>query len=361
MGKEFLVSVIPGDGIGPEITRQAVRVLERAAQVFGHTIRWEHCVAGTEAHRLMGTPLPESSLAQCLRSDAVLLGNMAIGQHSQLPIDQRPEYALMLLRRALGISTNLRPVALNPMLVGLSPLKESVVGDGFDILTVRDLSGGVIMSRKHTGQGEQGREAYEKEYYNEQMIEETVRWAFQSARHRRSKVTSVDKAVALSSSVLWRQVVTEVAEEYPDIALEHLYVDDTALRLVQNPGQFDVIVTSNLFGDILSDEIAGLSGIPSMLPAASINGQGRGIFEPNQLHCKDLSIVGQDQANPIGLVLSVAMLFDYALKQKTTAVAIQKAVQEVLCAGYATRDFYVPGKILLGTEEMGEQITSLIG
>ncbi|EHS59225.1 3-isopropylmalate dehydrogenase [Paenibacillus sp. Aloe-11] len=357
----YKIAVVAGDGIGQEIITETMRVMNQVGKVFGHQFQFEECCAATAAVEKFGDPLPEESLRQCKESDAVLLGNIWLDTYLDLPKEKRPNYALIALRKNLALKTNIRPAFILPSVSEFCPLKESVITDGMDILMLRDLAGGMIMSEKYRGMNHDGREAFDKEYYNEEMIKVTARNGFEFARQRRKKVTSLDKAVILESSKLWREIVTEVGSEYPDVQLEHMYVDDAAKKIIENPSNFDVIVTTNVFGDIISDEITALVGATNLLPAASLNSNGKGIFETNQLHNHNREIVGKNMANPIGSILSGAMMLSYSFQLEQEGKIIEKAVADVLAAGYATPDIYSPGKTLVGTKELGTKIADHIG
>ncbi|WP_334074492.1 MULTISPECIES: 3-isopropylmalate dehydrogenase [Paenibacillus] len=356
----YNISVIYGDGIGKEIVDQTIKVINEVGKVFHHTFHFHLCDAGTEAVRKYGEPLPDKSLRQCQESDAVLLGSLWLDSFPELPQKERPSYVLSLLRKNLQLTTNLRPVSVYKSLAELSPLKNGIIGEGFNILMVRDLAGGMIMSEKYQGIGDHGKEAYDKEYYNEEIITGNAHFAFKFARQRRRRVTSLDKAVILESSKLWREVVQEISADYADVTLKHQFIDDAAAQVIINPHDYDVILTSSMFGDILSDEISALAGAPNLLPSAELNGQGKGLFTPNQVHNKDRDIVGKDIANPIGSILSGAMMLRFALHLEEESLAIEEAVMRVLNENYATRDIYLPGSRLVGTSEMGTLISEKV-
>ncbi len=326
------VTILPGDGIGPEVTREAVRVLERVADLFGHELDLEQCEIGASAYRNRGTVLPPETLAACLASDAVLLGAVGSPELDRVAPENRPEAALLQLRRTLGGFANLRPVLCRESLVDTSPLKPEIV-KGADILIVRELLGGI----------------YFNETYTEPQIERVARVAFDLARARRRKVTSVDKANVLESSRLWRAVVTRVAADYEDVELEHVYVDACAMYLVTNPRRFDVVLTDVLFGDILSDEAAALSGSLGMLPSAAIGGEVD-LYEP--VHGSAPDLAGRNVANPIGAIASVAMMLRQTAGLEDEARAIEAAIDRVLAAGHRTRD--IGGTA--STSEVGDRI-----
>lgn len=356
----YNISVIYGDGIGKEIVDQTIKVMNEVGGVFHHTFRFEMCDAGTKAVEQYGEPLPDKSLRQCLESDAILLGSLWLDHYPELPQQKRPSYVLSLLRKNLRLTTNLRPISVYKSLADLSPLKNNIIGEGFDILMLRDLAGGMIMSKKYRGVGEHGREAYDEEYYNEEIIRGNACFAFEFARQRRKKVTSLDKAVILESSKLWREVVQEAGAEYRDVALTHQYIDDAAAQVIADPHNYDVILTSSMFGDILSDEISALAGAPHLLPSAELNRQGKGLFTPNQIHNKDHGIAHKNLANPIGSILSGAMMLRFAFRLEQESWAIEEAVKRVLNEKYATKDIGLPGSKLIGTSEMGSIIAEKI-
>ncbi|AHM68064.1 3-isopropylmalate dehydrogenase [Paenibacillus polymyxa] len=356
----YNISVIYGDGIGKEIVDQAIKVMNEVGNVFHHTFHFERCEAGTEAVQKYGEPLPDKSLRQCQESDAILLGSLWLDKYPELPQEKRPSYVLSLLRKKLELKINLRPISVYKSLAELSPLKNSIIGEGFNILMLRDLAGGMLMSQRYRGIGDYGKEAFDKEYYNEEMIKANACAAFEIARGRSKKVTSLDKAVILESSKLWREVVQEVSADYRDVALVNQYIDDAAAQVITDPHNYDVILTSGMFGDILSDEISALAGTPNVLPSAELNRQGKGLFTPNQIHNKDYSIVGKDIANPIGSILSGAMMLRFAFGLEQESQAIEEAVRRVLNEKYATKDICLPGSKRIGTSEMGSIISEKI-
>ncbi|MEC0182205.1 3-isopropylmalate dehydrogenase [Paenibacillus peoriae] len=356
----YKISVIYGDGIGKEIVDQTIKVMNEVGNVFHHTFQFERCDAGTEAVQKYGDPLPDKSLRQCQESGAILLGSLWLDRYPELPQEKRPSYVLSLLRKNLQLTTNLRPISVYKSLADLSPLKNNIIGEGFNILMLRDLSGGMLMSKKYRGIGQYGKEAVDEEYYNEEIIKASSHAAFKFARQRSKKVTSLDKAVILESSKLWREVVQEVSADYRDVTLVNQYIDDAAAQVITNPHNYDVVLTSGMFGDILSDEISALAGTPNLLPSAELNRQGKGLFTPNQIHNKDYSIVGRDIANPIGSILSGAMMLRFAFGLEEESQAIEKAVKRVLNEKYATKDIYLSGSTLIGTSAMGSIISEKI-
>ncbi|MBI1987672.1 MAG: 3-isopropylmalate dehydrogenase [Nitrospinae bacterium] len=349
----YPVAVLPGDGIGHEVVREAVEVLEAVGERFG--LKWEFHEAsvGGQAIDQMGIPLPSETLELCERSEAVLLGAVGGPKWDQLDYDIRPERALLGLRKELGLYANLRPVQLSSPLADASPLKREII-EGLDLVVVRELTGGIYYGQPKgielLGTEERGINTL---IYTTSEIERVARLAFQLAAKRRKKLTSVDKANILESSVLWRKVVIRVAQEFPQVELAHMLVDNCAMQLIRDPRQFDVILAGNMFGDILSDEAAMLTGSIGMLPSASLGGRV-GLYEP--VHGSAPDIAGQDLANPIATILSGAMMLRYSFNQESAAEAIERSVLRVLEAGYRTSDIYEEGKRRVGTAEMGDLI-----
>lgn len=353
------IALIPGDGIGPEVIEQAVRAMDAVGEKFGHSFEYTKVQAGGCAIDENGMPLPEKSLEVCKNSDAVLLGAVGGPKWDTLPGNLRPEQALLGLRKGLGVFANLRPAVLFPQLKNASTLKAEIIGEGIDILVVRELIGGIYFgpkSRKDIGEGME--EASDTEVYTTEEIRRIARVAFEAAMKRQKKVCSVDKANILESSRLWRKVVCEIASEYPQVQLSHMYVDNCAMQLIRNPRQFDVIVTSNMFGDILSDEASMLTGSLGMLPSASLGSSSAGLYEP--IHGSAPDIAGQNKANPIATIMSAAMLLRYSFGMEEEAKTIEKAVEAVLEEGYRTGDIMEEGRILVGAKEMADCIISKI-
>jgi len=356
---DFKLAVIPGDGIGPEIVAQALKVLERVGSVFGHNFSNKELLAGGCAIDAVGEPLPEETLRECINSDAVLLGAVGGVKWDNLPGDKRPEKALLGLRGELGLYANLRPAVVYEELKDACLIKTMDTSDNIDIMVVRELTGGIYFGERGRKMTEDmGELAFDTEVYTTLEIERIARMAFDIARKRKSKVTSVDKANILESSRLWREVVEKVAKDYPDVELNHLYVDNAAMQLIRDPSQFDVIVTTNMFGDILSDEASMITGSIGMLPSASLAEGNFGLYEP--IHGSAPDIAGQDKANPLATILSVAMMLRYSFNLSKEADAVEKAVEKALKEGYRTGDIMSPGKILVGTEKMGDIIAGLI-
>ena len=352
---DYKIAVIPGDGIGPEIVNQGLKVLDKIGQIYGHKFEYKTLKAGGCAIDTFGVPLPDETVEVCKKSDAVILGAVGGPKWDTLPGHLRPEQALLGLRGQLELYANLRPAVIYKELMDACPIKPEIIGDSIDIMVVRELTGGIYFGERGRRNGKMGQEAYDTEVYSVAEIERIARIAFEAARKRNKKVTSIDKANILESSRLWREVVTDVSKDYPDVILEHLYVDNAAMQLIRNPRQFDVIVTTNMFGDILSDEASMITGSIGMLPSASLGKNSFGMYEP--IHGSAPDIAGQDKANPIATVLSIAMLLRYTLNLEKEAQTIENAVNKVLEEGYRTGDIMSSGKTLVGTSKMGELIT----
>lgn len=350
---EKRIAVLSGDGIGPEIMPQAVLVLQEIGRLFGHRFETIDAHVGGAAIDAVGEPLPQDTLNLAKQSDAVLLGAVGGPKWEGLDYERRPERALLGLREQLGLFANLRPARMYSALVEASTLKPEVV-DGIDLLVVRELTGGIYFGKpKGIEKTATGHRGFNTEVYTTEEIVRIAEVAFESARKRRRLVTSVDKANVLESSELWRRVVIDVHRRYPDVELRHMYVDNCAMQLIRNPKQFDVIVTTNLFGDILSDEAAMLTGSIGMLPSASL-GSSIGMYEP--IHGSAPDIAGQDIANPVGMIASVAMMLAYSFDLLKEAEAIDRAIERTLAQGYRTKDIAAPGTRIVGTREMGEAI-----
>ncbi len=357
----YTIAVIRGDGIGPEVTDEALLVLDKVGELFGHKFVYTHVLAGGCAIDATGGCLPQETVEVCQNSDAVLLGAVGGWQWDTLPGSERPEQALLGLRKALGLFANLRPALLFDELKDACPLKSHIVEGGLDLVVVRELTGGIYFGEKGIKENTPlGRAAYDVEQYAEEEVRRIAKTAFDMAMKRSRHVTSVDKANVLESSRLWRRVVTEVAAEYPEVTLDHLYIDNAAMQLVSNPRQFDVIVTSNIFGDILSDEASMITGSIGMLPSASLATGNFGMYEP--IHGSAPDIAGQDKANPMATILSVAMMLRYTFGLLAEADAIDAAVKAVLAEGYRTPDIYREGagEVLIGTKQAGALIAERI-
>lgn len=354
------IAVLSGDGIGPEIVREAVKVLKRAAAHFSIRLEFEEGLVGGTAIDREGTPLPPQTRSLCKACDAILFGAVGGPKWDSLPVDRRPERGLLLLRKELGLYANLRPVKLFPPLVDASPLKREII-EGVDLMVLRELTGGLYFGEPKgidplpNGQGER---AVDTLIYTTPEIERIARIGFQIAAQRRKRLTSVDKVNVLASSQLWRRVVTETAKEFPGIELDHMLVDNCSMQLIRDPRQFDVLLTENTFGDILSDEAAMLAGSIGMLPSASL-GNGPSLYEP--IHGSAPDIAGRDTVNPLATILSAAMLLRHSLHHELAAAAIEAAVSRVLEAGYRTPDIWQPGPaVLVGTAHMGDLVVESI-
>lgn len=355
---EYKLAVIPGDGIGPDVVEQTLRVLDKVGEKFGHTFHYHKVLAGGCAIDATGGCLPQETIDVCKASDAVLLGAVGGWKWDTLPGDQRPERALLGLRKALGLFANLRPALLFEQLADASPLKPEILAGGLDIVVVRELTGGIYFGEKGFKDTDLGPAAYDVEQYAEEEVRRIAKVAFDMAMKRSKHVTSVDKANVLESSRLWRRVVAEVAQDYPEVTLDNLYVDNAAMQLVRNPRQFDVIVTSNIFGDILSDEASQITGSIGMLPSASLAKGNFGMYEP--VHGSAPDLAGQDKANPMATILSAAMMLRYTFGLLAEAEAIENAVKAVLDQGYRTPDLYAGEGKLIGTAEMGRRIAEAL-
>lgn len=359
----FNVAVIPGDGIGPEIIREARRVLDAVGAKFGHSFRYIEVLMGGVSIDATGVPLTDEALQTAKSSDAVLLGAVGgdVGKSNWYNIAPhlRPEAGLLALRKGLELYANIRPAVLFEELRGACPLKEDIIGDGFDFVVVRELTGGLYFGDRWTKEVDGLRTAVDTLIYNENEIARIARTAFEIARKRKRKVCSVDKANVLDSSRLWRQVVKEVAAEYPDVELTDMLVDNCAMQIVKNPAQFDVILTENMFGDILSDEASMITGSIGMLASASLGATKLGLYEPSHGSAPD--IAGQNKANPIATILSAAMMLRYSFDLDEEADRVESAVRSVLKKGYRTGDIMSSGKTLVACDEMGKLIAEEIG
>jgi 3-isopropylmalate dehydrogenase len=360
---KYKIAVLPGDGIGPEIVEQTVEVIKVIEKKYRHEFELHEALMGGCAIDEYGEPLPDKTLELCKSCDAVLLGAVGGPKWDALPGNKRPEAGLLGIRAGLGLFANLRPAVIYPALKSASPLREDIVKDGIDILVVRELTGGIYF-------GDRGRikmeyavdgletmsvdAAYDTERYNTVEVERIARVAFETAMKRRKLVTSVDKANVLESSRFWRETVIRVAEEYPEVTLNHMYVDNAAMQLIRKPEQFDVIVTNNMFGDILSDEASMVTGSIGMLPSASLGNGRLGLYEP--IHGSAPDIAGMDKANPIATILSTSMMMRYSLGLDDAADDIENAVMKVLNRGYRTVDIASAGTVEVGTKEMGRLI-----
>ena len=353
----YNIALLRGDGIGPEIVDSAVRVLETIGRKYNHTFNFTAYDIGGVAIDKHGMPLPEETVAGCLKADSVLLGAVGGPKWDNLPGNMRPEKALLGIRAAMNLFTNLRPAKLYPALKGECPLREDIVAGGFDIMIVRELTGGIYFGERGMREGKYGEEAYDTEAYSRMEIERIARVAFETAKRRRFKLTSIDKANVLETSRLWRKIVHEIAAEYPEVECSDMLVDNAAMQLVRNPAQFDVIVTSNMFGDILSDEASQITGSIGMLPSASLNETTKGLYEP--IHGSAPDIAGQNKANPIATILSAAMMLLYSFGLFEESEDIVNAVDLVLSEGWRTADLS-HGRDFLTTTEMTDKIIERI-
>ena len=356
----YKIALIRGDGIGPEIVNEAVAVINRVGEKFGHTFQYVDVLMGGCATDAVGKSYPDGTAELCKSCDAVLLG--AVGGPkwgSDKPAEQRPETALLAIRKDLGLYANLRPAALRPALADACPLKRETADKGIDLLVMRELTGGIYFGKRDRyDTPDRGVECTDLMAYSEMEIERIGRRAFEMARLRRHKVSSVDKANVLETSRLWRSVMHRLAEEYADVEYEDVLVDNCAMQLVRDPGQFDVLVTENMFGDILSDEASMITGSIGLLPSASMGDGDPALYEP--IHGSAPDIAGQDKANPIATILSAAMMFRYSFQLTAEADAIEQAVDQALADGWRTADIAKPGEAVIGTRKMGQVIREKI-
>ncbi|AFJ48343.1 3-isopropylmalate dehydrogenase [Shimwellia blattae] len=359
MSKTHHIAVLAGDGIGPEIMAQALKVLDAVRERFGMRITTSQYDVGGAAIDNHGTPLPAATIEGCEKADAILFGSVGGPKWEHLPPNDQPERgALLPLRKHFRLFSNLRPARLYQGLEEFCPLRADIAGRGFDILCVRELTGGIYFGQPKGREGSgQHEKAFDTEVYHRFEIERIARIAFEAARKRGSKVTSIDKANVLQTSLLWREIVTEMGKAYPDVALNHMYIDNATMQLIKDPGQFDVMLCSNLFGDILSDECAMITGSMGMLPSASLNDQGFGLYEPAGGSAPD--IAGKDIANPVAQILSLALLLRYSLNAEEAARAIELAVNQALENGVRTADL-ARDSAAVGTSEMGDIIARYV-
>ena len=350
------IAVIRGDGIGPEIVKEAVKVLDAVAARHGHTFTYDEVDMGGVAIDKWGDPLPQAMLDKCLAADSVLLGAVGGPKWEGLPGPQRPEKGLLRLRAGMGLYSNLRPAKLWPQLADASPLKPSIVEKGIDFMVVRELISGIYFGEHKTVEQDGEKVATDVMFYAEHEIERIGRIAFETARKRRRKVTCIDKANVLDTSRLWRAVMHRLQPEYPDVAYSEMFVDNAAMQIVKDPSQFDVIVTGNMFGDILSDEASMITGSIGMIPSSSLGDGTRGMYEP--IHGSAPDIAGQDKANPIGTILSAAMMLRYSFDMAAEADEIEAAVNKALNDGLRTADMMAEGCTLVGCAAMGDAIVA---
>ena len=355
---KYNIAVIPGDGIGPEVVDATIKVLNAVGEKFGHRFDYEYLLAGGCAIDKFGTPLPDETLEACKKSDSVLLGAVGGPKWDDPTAKVRPEQALLGLRGGLGLYCNLRPALLYAPLKDASPLKDSIIGDGIDIQVVRELTGGIYFGERGTCDDNGIPAAYDTEKYNEEEVRRIAKIGFDAAMKRKKKVTSVDKANILESSRLWRRIINEVAKDYPEVEVNHLYIDNASMQMVRDPRQFDVIITSNMFGDILSDEASMVTGSIGMLPSASLGENSFGMYEP--IHGSAPDIAGKGIANPLATILSGGMMLRYSFGLDDEADLIEKAVVSVLEDGYRTGHIMSEGMRLVGTEEMTKAVLAKI-
>lgn len=358
----YNIAVIPGDGIGPEIIKEARKVLDKVGKKYGHDFHYTKVLMGGVSIDATGVPLTDEALDIAKKSDSVLLGAVGgnVGQSNwySLPPNLRPEAGLLQLRKGLELFANLRPALLFDELKAACPLRDEIIGEGFDFVVVRELTGGLYFGERKTYEENGLRKAYDTLAYDEEEIRRIARWGFEIAKKRRKKVCSVDKANVIDTSRLWRQVVKEVSAEYPEVELTDMLVDNCAMQLVKDPGQFDVILTENMFGDILSDEASMVTGSIGMLSSASLGNTKLGLYEPSHGSAPD--IAGQNKANPIATILSAAMMLRYSFDLDKEAKEVEAAVKAVLKKGYRTVDILSEGKSLVGTDKMGDLIAEEI-
>lgn len=354
---DYKITLLKGDGIGPEIVNQAVKVLDKAAEKFDFSVEYDEALLGGCAIDATGVPLPDETVTKCKASDSVLLGAVGGPKWDNQPGNNRPEAGLLGIRGVLGLFANLRPSVIFGPLKSASPIKDEIIGGNLDIMIVRELTGGIYFGKKGRTEVDGNPAAWDTEMYSVPEVERIARVAFDLAMKRNKKLTSVDKANVLESSRLWRETVIRISKEYPEVELNHMYVDNAAMQLVRNPRQFDVIVTSNIFGDILSDEASMIAGSIGMLASASLSGGKLGLYEP--IHGSAPDIAGQNIANPLATILSVAMMLRYSLSQPKAADAIEAAVAKVL-ETHRTPDIYEEGFIKVGTEEMGDFVCAAL-
>ena len=355
--KNYNIVVLKGDGIGPEIVDEALKVLDSAGEKYGFKFSYDYQLIGGSAIDATGEPLPQTTVDACKKADCVFLGAVGGPKWDTLPGNQRPEKGLLGIRGALGLYANLRPAKIFEPLKSASPIKDSIIGDGLDIMIVRELTGGIYFGERGRKEVDGAPAAYDTEMYSVPEIERIARTAYEMAMKRNKKLTSVDKANVLESSRLWRETVIKMSAEYPEVELSHMYVDNCAMQLVRNPGQFDVIVTSNIFGDILSDEASMISGSIGMLASASLATGKMGLYEP--IHGSAPDIAGQQKANPLATILSAAMMLQYSFDEKDAAQSIEDAVNEALKQA-RTPDIYEEGFKKVTTSEMGDLVVSLL-
>lgn len=356
--KTYNVTLLKGDGIGPEIVNQAVKVLDAVSKKYDFTVNYTDALIGGAAIDATNEPLPQATIDACLASDAVLLGAVGGYKWDGLSGKQRPEAGLLGIRAALGLFANLRPAKIYGPLKSACPLRPDIIGDSMDIMVVRELTGGIYFGERGRTNKDGVEGAYDTEYYSKPEVVRIAKVAFETAKKRGGKLHSIDKANVLESSRLWRETVNEMAKDYPEVEVNHLYIDNAAMQLVRDPKQFDVLVTSNIFGDILSDEASQIAGSIGMLASASLGEGTRGLYEP--IHGSAPDIAGQNVANPLATILSVAMMLRYSFDEIAAADAIEAAVEKVLEDGLRTPDIYTEGTTKIGTDAMGDAVAAAL-
>jgi 3-isopropylmalate dehydrogenase len=354
----YNIAVIKGDGIGPEVTNEAIKVLNKIGEKFNHTFNFTYVLMGGCAIDETGVPLPQETIDVCLKSDAVLLGAVGGPKWDNLKGELRPEAGLLGIRKALELYSNIRPAVLFSSLAGACPLRADIAEKGIDMVVIRELTGGIYFGERGIREGKYGTEAFDSDCYSEFEVKRIARSGFETAMKRRKKLTSIDKANVLENSRLWRRVVHEVAKEYPEVAVEDMLVDNAAMQLVKNPSQFDVVLANNMFGDILSDEAAMITGSIGILASASLGDTKKGLYEP--IHGSAPDIAGQNKANPIATILSVAMMLKYSFDLEEECSTVENAVAKVLEEGYRTLDINEKDAKILSTTEMGDKIAAKI-
>lgn len=355
---DYKIAVIKGDGVGPEIINEGIKILNKIGKKYNHNFKLTDVLGGGTAVDKMGNPLPKETLDECKKSDAVLLGAVGGAKWDNIDSSIRPERGLLTLRSELNLFVNLRPVTMHESIKEASPLRSDIVEKGIDFVVVRELTGGIYFGERKTEEIDNVEVAYDVEKYDENEIRRIGKKAFETARIRNKKLTCVDKANVLDSSKLWRKIMKEISEEYKDVELDFMYVDNAAMQLIKNPSQFDTIVTNNIFGDIISDEASMLTGSIGMLPSASLRDDKFGMYEP--IHGSAPDIAGKDIVNPIATILSVAMMLRYSFDLEKEAKEIEDAVTKVLSKGYRTIDIYNGKGNIIGTKEMGCLIANKI-
>ena len=356
----YNIALIPGDTVGPELIRQVRIILSTIENKSDIIFRLKECSAGASAVRQSGTPMPDASLDILKDCDAAILGNIGESGFSSSELENRPEYALLKLRRNYRVCTNIRPVFIRSGLEEISPLKKEVIKNGLNIVLVRDILGGMLNGPRHSAYTEGGYVASDLELYHERTVIDSARIAFEIASKRKKHVTSLDKANVLATSLLWRKTVTSLSAEYPTVTLSHQYIDNAAMNVIKSPGYFDVILTSNVFGDILSDELAQLSGVPNLFGSAELAPDGKGIYTPNQLHHPHEEYTGQNIVSPIGILNAVSMMFDFTLHRPDLAECLQAAIDHIFLQKLTTPEIPIPGFRQISTDEMGWEIADFI-